>query len=215
MSHEQNQNTEANSGLRAILKIPMLADFFQWMVGSPGMRRYVVDHYVKFPKGCKVLDIGCGTGELLDYMPQHIDYSGFDKDEKRIAFAKNKFGASRNFFSQDVNELDSTANPDGIYDVVLLFCVMHHLDDQETDKVLDYAKRVLKPMGTLITVDGVFIKNQNPLSRFILSKDRGRFVRSDDAYLQLVKKHFSNFEMEIKSKLLRIPTDLIIFKITK
>lgn len=215
MNKKEETAGEIQSGLRSILQIPLLFDAFQSMVGSPGMRRYVINHFLTFRDQCKVLDIGCGTGELLKFLPDNIDYTGFDKDEKRIEFAKKKYGSRRNFFSRDINTLNGSGSQDEQYDIILLFCVMHHLDDEETNKVLTHAKLALKPDGVLLTVDGVFLEKQNPLARYILSKDRGRFVRTDDAYRKLVKKHFEKIEVKIEKNLLRIPTDLIIFKLNK
>ena len=206
--------SESRSGLRSILSFPFIYHSFQWLVGTPRMRSFIFNQ-IDFPKNAKVLDIGCGPGELLNYIPADADYTGFDKDRDCILFAQKKYPSRGKFVQLDVNHHEQLKLHESAYDVVLLFSVLHHLDDNEVEKTLKLAWHCLKQGGLAISVDGVYLKEQSKAAKYILSKDRGQFVRTDEAYLKLVKKYFTETEVIIKKKLLRIPTDLIIIKMKK
>jgi len=206
---------EIKSGLRAILSIPAIYNTFQWLVGTPRMRRHVIDGNLEVPSPCKLLDIGCGPGELRDYFPDHVDYIGIDKDADCIAFAQKQYGTRGKFLNVDVNDLKDFRIQENEYDIVLMFCVFHHLSDAEVEKTLEMARYGLKPTGIAISADGVYLQEQSRMAKYFLSKDRGQFVRTDDAYLSLVKKQFQKVEVKIERGLLRIPTDMIVMTMMK
>ena len=207
--------SEIKSGLRSILSIPAIYNSFQWMVGTPRMRRHVVEANLKVPKPCKLLDIGCGPGELRDYFPDDVEYIGLDKDVGCIDYASKHYGARGTFMNADVTRLNGTTFKESDFDIVLMFCVFHHLNDVEVNKVLELARFCLKPTGIAISVDGVYLREQSRMAKYFLSKDRGLFVRTDDAYLALVRQHFPNPTVTIERGLLRIPTDMIVMTMKK
>jgi SAM-dependent methyltransferase len=203
------------TGPSAALSIPFVYRSFQWAVGTPRVRQFVFDHVIQFPERARVLDVGCGPGELLPYVPKDAEYTGFDHCSESIRFAQRKYGDRGRFFHLDVNDHEKLALREGEYDVVMIFTVLHHLNDQEVAKVLNLARSCLKPDGAAFSVDGVYLKDQSWAAKYILSKDRGRFVRTEDQYVGLVKRHFEEVNVHIKRGLLRIPTDLIIIEMRK
>ncbi|CAN5404786.1 hypothetical protein BH24ACT12_BH24ACT12_02090 [soil metagenome] len=60
-----------------MLSIPAVYETFQRAVGSPRVRRELVDSYVHPRVGLRVLDIGCGPGDLITYLPG-LDFIGVD-----------------------------------------------------------------------------------------------------------------------------------------
>jgi SAM-dependent methyltransferase len=64
--------------------------------------------------------------------------------------------------------------PDNSADVVLMQCVSHHLDNSIWPISLREAKRVLKPGGSFIFVDGVWTK-QRWISRAFWERDAGHY----------------------------------------
>ena len=75
--------------------------------------------------------------------------------------------------------------------------VLHHLDDHEASELFSIALSALKPGGRLITLDGVYAPRQSPIARFLLSKDRGEYVREQSAYETLAHKSFSTVKSSI------------------
>ena len=58
-----------------------------------------------------VIDIGCGPGHILQYLPEGTDYNGFDIDETYIAYAKRSFGISARFIASISPRLPPANSP--------------------------------------------------------------------------------------------------------
>ena len=63
-----------------------------------------------------------------------------------------------------------------------------------------------------MTIDGVWTDDQSQVVKYLLSRDRGRLVRSEAGYRALASKVFSSIESSIRHDLLRIPYTLLILK---
>jgi hypothetical protein len=62
----------------------------------------------------------------------------------------------------------------------------------------------------LITVDAVYVANQNKIARFIISLDRGRNERDIDGYKQITEAHFINNRFIVRHQQFIPYTSLII-----
>jgi SAM-dependent methyltransferase len=67
--------------------------------------------------GQKVLDIGCGSGDILEDLPG-VDYLGFDINPKCVEAAQKQFGHRGCFFCGDVG-LTAIDQQAGSFDLVL------------------------------------------------------------------------------------------------
>ena len=202
---------QIESGIRKVLAHPAVYDFFQDLVGVSRVRERWVREYLKPFPGARILDIGCGTSELLRYLPRGIEYTGYDRSEAYIAAARKRFGDRGRFTCESV-EVEAAAGADGSagrgsFDIALAFGVLHHLDDAEARQVFVSARRALKPAGRLVTIDPTFVPTQSRMSRYIVARDRGRNVRSPQAYAELGRGVFGVFETAHWSGALRIPFD--------
>jgi hypothetical protein len=72
-----------------------------------------------------------------------------------------------------------------------------------------------KPGARLVTVDGVWTTDQSRVAKYPLSRDRGRFMRTADAYQKLATSVFPRIKSNIRHDLLRIPYTLIILECTR
>lgn len=205
---ERAVSGSAFAGISAVLRVPMAYALFRRLVGG-NLERYVAD-YVKPRPHDKVLDIGCGPGDMLGALPD-VDYLGLDVSPEYIDAAKRRFGAAGRFVCTDVGAA-TIADKRGEFDIVLATGVLHHLDDDRAARLFELARVALRPGGRLITYDGVYVPDQSRLARWILSQDRGRFVRTRDEYIRLATPFFSDIEHHVRHDLLRIPyTHLIMF----
>ena len=143
----------------------------------------------------KVLDLGCGTAEILDFLPK-IDYVGYDISVEYIEAAKRRFGNRGKFEVKIATETDVTGA--GPFDIVLALGVLHHLDDDTALDLMRTAHAALKPGGRLVTFDPVYVLGQNPLARFLISKDRGQNVRDQPGYEKLAKSFFQTVHTTIR-----------------
>ena len=195
--------------ISGILKFPSGYRLFQSMVGAEYSRKLFLSEYVKLVPNEKVLDIGCGPAEILAYLPA-VQYTGIDLSPEYIEAAKQRFGNRGRFCRGDVG-LATLEGEHGTFDAVLSMGVLHHLDNKQAAKLFALARRALRPGGRLVTSDGCYVPDQSPVARWLLSKDRGRFVRPPDEYQQLALAHFSSVTSCIRHDLLRIPyTHLIM-----
>ncbi len=197
-------------GLSWVLKNPAGYRLFQWMVGAAFARRAYLTEYVKPAPGDKILDIGCGPADILDYLPA-VNYTGLDISPEYIASAKKRFGSRGRFLCNDVG-LAMMEGEQGTFDRVLAIGVVHHLDDTQAAGLFDLARRALRPTGRLVTYDGCYVPQQSRIARWLLARDRGKFVRTREDYLKLAQARFSKVEPHIRHDLLRMPYTHLIMR---
>ena len=185
-----SQNTQ---GFYKLFSYPILYSLTQKIMSGVSIRASLVKNVVT--KNAKVLDIGCGTAKIIESLPP-VDYYGYDISKKYINYAKKKYNTKRNnFYCKKFNIHEINKLPK--FDFILLFGIMHHLEDGELRTIFLILKKVLKKNGKIITCDPVFIKKQNILAKFLLNNDVGDNIRNKNGYLKLFNKHFK----KIKSKL--------------
>ena len=195
--------------IRQILKNPAVYSLCSSLVGDRRARTVFIKRHVQPKEGDRILDIGCGPGDILKYLPQ-VDYCGFDMDRGYIDAAIKRFGDRGTFLCKKVsNEVIGEASS---FDIVLAIGILHHLDDDEAVQLFQLARSAMKPKGRLVTMDGCYVDGQGGLARRILSKDRGRYVRTKEAYVKLASKVFPGLKADIYHDLLRIPFTHIIME---
>jgi SAM-dependent methyltransferase len=186
---------------RRILSYPQLYRTFQRMVGSDHDR--LTDQILKIGPGQRVLDIGCGPADILSRLPADIDYYGFDSEQRYIEGARLRYGNRGSFFVRAVTP--EAIGDLGTFDVVMSVGVLHHLNDSDANTVFASAAKVLRPGGRLVTLDGAYVKGQNPIARLLLKMDRGRHVRTPEAYLAIARRYFPDSTASVLHDLLGIP----------
>jgi SAM-dependent methyltransferase len=191
------------SGLKRFLSAAPIYQAFQNLVGAQRLYRRLVREHIRPAAGMRVLDIGCGPAEILGELAGDVTYLGFDLSEKYIAAARKRWGARGSFHCAPVNEMTVRELPQ--VDVVLAVGVLHHLDDGDAERVFKLAASALAPGGRVITYDPCFSPSQGALSRFLVSRDRGRHVRSPDGYEGLARRVFPHVAATLLDGHLRIP----------
>jgi 2-polyprenyl-3-methyl-5-hydroxy-6-metoxy-1,4-benzoquinol methylase len=184
-------------GVRAILSHPIIYSSFQSLMGAHQARLNFVRNFVKPFPGMKVLDIGCGPGDILAYLPD-VDYRGFDISEDYISQARKKFGTRGEFNCKQLQEADLAGLPP--FDVVLSLGLLHHLDDDVAIDVMQLASKALKPGGRLLTIDPCLDPSQNPIASFLVRNDRGQNVRDRAGYEALARTVFGSPRIEVRHK---------------
>lgn len=193
-------------GLSSVLSKPWAYDLFTSLVGKKLNRVRLVQQYVRPFPGCRILEIGCGTASKLSHLPDSIgEYAGFDMNPLYIESARKRWGNRANctFFCQRVE--DAAALETEYYDIVLAFGIVHHLSDTEATHLFKIAHDALKLNGALITYDAVYVENQHWFAKWLISRDRGRAVRTDEGYKRLAVQHFVDVETDVLHDPLRIP----------
>lgn len=154
-----------------------------------------------------LLDIGCGTGNLLSTISSKYDteIAGVDISPKMLKIASEKLGSKA-----DLREADSENLPfdDASFNMVMCTDSFHHYPHPNI--VLNEIRRVLKPKGNILIAD----MSANTLFRFYLNlklvfTDEGAFkIYSVDEIQKLLRNSkFINIECEmIPDKLALIAT---------
>ncbi|MAR12693.1 MAG: hypothetical protein CL681_22360, partial [Blastopirellula sp.] len=163
-----------------LLDLSSIYNAVQKILGESKAREKFVTQYVKPNSGDRILDIGCGTARILEHLPLDIDYVGFDQNVNYISEAKRRYGSRGKFYLAEID--DSSLGVEGKFDIVLANGVMHHLEDSDLESFTRLARLALKPDGRLITIDGVYVDEQNPIARYLISIDRGKYVRDAKGY---------------------------------
>jgi SAM-dependent methyltransferase len=169
--------------------------------------RRIAQRHLRAEPGQRVLDIGCGPGTSLDYLPG-VEYLGIDPSQRYIAAARRWHGERGRFICQRVGNVD--VEELGSFDLVFAQGVVHHLDNQEAQHLYQLARQTLNPNGRLVTIDPCFASSQTAMSRMLVSWDRGRYVRHCKQYEQLARQEFSVVKAQISHSLLRIPYTHVI-----
>lgn len=180
---------EDNSGLRALLTHGWAYDLAQGLMGGARTRRWMQREFIQAMPGERVLDVGCGTADVLSVLPE-VDYVGFDISRPYIERARARWGQRGRFFAQHLDR--DTLMSLGEFDLILATGVLHHLGDDEVGALFETIARGLKPRGRVITADGCHAERQNPIARFLIGRDRGQNVRTPEAYTALARESLAD-----------------------
>ena len=186
-----------------ILDNPNFYNFSQRIISRyGGTTKYFIKKCVLPLSPKSILEIGCGTGNLLYDLPGNIEYTGIDISSDYVKSAKKKFRSRGRFLLGSV--LDYDFSKLGKFDLVLAHGFFHHVNNATIMAYLDHIEPSLTDDSNLLSIDPCFVAKQNIISHFIVSNDRGKYVRSEKEYTKLLKK----FYFEIKSV---IRDDLLVF----
>jgi SAM-dependent methyltransferase len=146
------------------------------------------------PEGSKVvLDVGCGTGDALNYLSGFERYFGIDNDPVAIEAATKKFGARegvtfecRLLRESDVAELAPTG--------VVLSGLLHHLADADAEALLRMIATSSR-LERIVTSDIVYLPGKH-FNNLLARLDRGKFCRARDGYTDIARKAGLRVEKE-------------------
>lgn len=103
------------------------------------------------PREWTIVDLGCGTGEILTHLaPAVAHVIGVDREPGMLAVARERLAAHPHVAILE-GALERVPLPDASADAALLVLVLHHLP--EPAAALSEARRILAPAGRLVVVD--------------------------------------------------------------
>ena len=100
-----------------------------------------------------LLDIGCGTVNLHDKLKENLNYIGMDQSIEMLLQAKVKYPDIKlrlgNFLDEPFSQNE--------FDAVVSSYAFHHLKKSEKEKAVSLMLEYLKPKGTIIIADLMFL----------------------------------------------------------
>jgi len=171
---------------------------YQLILGNPFVYNHIrplvvggVDHSNSWralgaAKEDVVLDVGCGTGDAVNYLGEVAGYHGYDTDPVAIDFAKKRAEKHAGTWNFHVGIADEKVIADVAPSRVMLCGLLHHLSDDDALGLLGQLARA-KGIKRIATVDVVYLPGHH-VNNFLAWLDRGKFVRRLDAYRRLVDR---------------------------
>lgn len=99
----------------------------------------------------KILDVGCGTGEMLvTYAKPGCELVGIDVSPSMLDVARQKLGASARLLLEDATHMSFA---DGTFDLVTSMLALHEMSAENRSPVLRECRRVAKPGGHILLID--------------------------------------------------------------
>lgn len=121
------------------------------------VRRMVEKYFPNNPTKLRILEIGCGTGEITSRLSAYGEVLGVDVSNEAIKICQSR--GIPNVVFGDINSLDLSKH-ESMFDLILALDVLEHIqDDLETMRRVKY---MLKP-------DGYFFVNV-PAHKFLWSE---------------------------------------------
>jgi SAM-dependent methyltransferase len=181
--------SHSDKGLKQILRLPLFYHSLQVLVGNKKVWKRIATNYLKPHKRMKILDIGCGTSGILEYIHGYeVQYYGYDFNNKYIEDSKKKWGALGEYFFECKSSNDIGTTEYGSFDAILSINLLHHLSDEDFLNFVDKSHKLLKPNGKLITSDPCRFQKMSLFEKFMIKHDRGRDIRTLEGY----KTYFSD-----------------------
>lgn len=193
---------QRTSGIYRLLGVPAVYSAVQRLVGGTDGRIILVREFIQPRTGDHVLDIGCGPATMLPFLGD-ISYTGLDLSETYIEQAKAQYGERGTFLACSVDDIAELSEIR--YDRVLAIALLHHLTDEQVTNLFNSARSCLRQGGRLITLDCAWTSPQNPIAKLLIGLDRGRNVRTPEAYETLARQSFSSVTSVVRTDLNRFP----------
>ena len=174
--------SQITSGIRSILSNPYFYEFFHKITNVHYYKTSTFYNVINKnkKKKIKVLDIGCGPAEILRYLDNKVEYYGID-------YAKKRFNKRGVFIKSIYTRKLSLKLPK--FDYVIMSGFLHHLNDSQVKKILSNIKLNIHHSSKVLSLDPVYIKNQNKIAKMIIDLDRGNNVRNVANISKLIKDY--------------------------
>ena len=142
---------------------------------------YFISSYLKDVQWKSILDIGCGSGRLLQQFSHYfnideIKYLWVDVSDEILSEAK-KIYSNKDFLNIDMNSLETLKNKK--FDSIFFIASFHHL------QTIDERIEVLRKVKKLLNKDGkIFLTNWSLASEFNKDKyEKSMIVNSENQFL--------------------------------
>ena len=209
-----NLSFDIPDNLKKLLEIPLVYNCFQHCTGYYKFMIQKVSESILEINPTSVVDLGCGPGMLLQKRIINNNYLGIDISSKYTIQAEmnaKKLSIQSLFETKKVEKVNYEKYSEflGARPIFLAVGLFHHLPNENLKLLLEQIKKT-QSNAQMISIDPVFIDNQDFVSKYIVSQDRGKFVRhKNDLTEILLQNSFKPKKLEVGKEFTRLPSDLM------
>lgn len=192
-----------------LLRHTLVYKTFKNLVSPNKMEGLTFSEFFNVPDGARVLDLGCGYGDVASFFATRCFYLGIDSNSDYIHEArKRNSNNSAEFICADIS--DEQVSKRGPFDLVMLSGVLHHLTSDQVISLVQSSQKLVGINGRMVAIEPVFAPDQRLSARLIIAADRGRYVRDAEGYVNLLSKGFEHVDATVLHGRLRIPYSHVI-----
>ena len=126
-------------------KLFALEDRLWWFVGMRAISLALIERFVPHASPLAILDVGCGTGGMLEYLGRYGTVVGVDVSDEALAYAKRR--TPRALVRAGLPRLPFVS---GSFDLLTSFDVIYHQAVSDDEAALSEMARLLRPGGRLL-----------------------------------------------------------------
>ena len=153
-----------------------------WFVAKKRYIKTILDLHLK-DKGVNILDVGCGTGGMIDLLKTYGRVFGMD-----LHAAACEFSRQRNNFSLIQGDANKLPFKKGTFHLITLLDVLYHQYISDDEEVLEQVHQLLVPNGLLLITDSAFEFLKSSHDMAVMARHRYTLRELTD---KLKNHHFS------------------------
>jgi SAM-dependent methyltransferase len=174
-----------------------------WFVAKKRYIKILLDYHLK-DKGGNILDVGCGTGGMIELFERYGQVFGMDRHEAACEYSRQ-----RNRFPLIKGDANHLPFKKGTFRLIALLDVLYHQHILEDEKILGQIHELLAPNGFILITDSAFefLKSTHDIAvmarhRYTLGELKAKLKLSHFLIEKSTYLYFSIFPAVVISRLL-------------
>jgi ubiquinone/menaquinone biosynthesis C-methylase UbiE len=173
-----------------------------WFAAKKRYIEIILDCHLK-DRGGNILDVGCGTGGMIELFKKYGRVFGMDRHEAACEYSRQ-----RNKFSLIKGDANKLPFKKGTFRLITMLDVLYHQHILEDEKVLEQIYGLLAPNGLILITDSAFefLKSTHDIAvmarhRYTLKELKAKLKSSHYLIIKSTYLYFSIFPAVVMSRL--------------
>ncbi len=196
--------------MKRILNFAQVYDFYQRLIGAEKYLSFLVNNIILNENNIKILDLGCGSSIICDFLPDSVEYVGVDISEKYVKYSKKKYPKYKFICSNICEKIPL----DDKFDVIFSEGVMASLSDEKLLKLFEQISVVADKNTRIIMSDTNYREDAGLFLRFLHSQERNQNKRNKNDYIRLMEPYFKVNKIHDLDNVYHIPYSKLVFELS-